>query len=249
MKQTIPFVKDISFNTRISEVTSIALEHNLSLVNNDSIVGNFIVGGRYKINDISINEESFEKSIPFDITLDDKYDASKVQLDIDDFYYEIINEEFLRVHIDVLADNLIYYKEKEPMPDEIIEHISIIDDELKEENLRNDNQNIVSEESNAVVNEKIDVKENIRDKEEIIINKSEENKIIEQTSEITNTLQSGFLSEKECYSTYKIHIIRENETLEEVKEKYNITKEELEKYNSLDKIVLGTKLIIPVFDE
>lgn len=249
MKQIIPFVKDLSFNTRLSEVTSIALEHNLSLVNNDSIVGSFVISGKYKINDISVNEELFEKSIPFDITLDDKYDASKVQLDIDDFYYEIINEEFLRVHIDVLADNLIYYKEKEPMPDEIIEHISIIDDELKEENLRNDNQNIVSEESSAVVNEKIVVKENIRDKEEIIINKSEENKIIEQTSEITGTLGSGFLSEKECYSTYKIHIIRENETLEEVKEKYNITKEELEKYNSLDKIVLGTKLIIPVFDE
>lgn len=251
MKQIIPFVKDLSFNTRLSEVTSIALEHNLSLVNNDSIVGNFIISGKYKINDISVNEELFEKSLPFDITLDDKYDASKVQLDIDDFYYEIINEEYLRVHIDVLADNLIYYKEKEkePMPTEIIENISIIDEELKEENTRNDNQNIVSEESSLSIDEKIDVKENIRDREEIIINKSEENKIVEQTSEIASTLQNGFLSEKECYSTYKIHIIRENETLDEVKEMYNISKEELEKYNSLDKIVLGTKLIIPVLDE
>ena len=61
MKQIIPFVKDISFNTDISEITSIALEHNLQMENADSIVGNFTISGKYKINDISVNEEVFEK--------------------------------------------------------------------------------------------------------------------------------------------------------------------------------------------
>ena len=61
MKQIIPFVKDVSLNTKISEITSIALEHNLQMENNDSIVGSFIVSGKYKINEISINEEVFEK--------------------------------------------------------------------------------------------------------------------------------------------------------------------------------------------
>src|SRR5574344_2619108 len=79
MKQIIPFVKDVSFNTRINEITSIALEHNLQMENNDSVVGTFIISGKYKINDISVNEESFENKIDFDITLDDKYDASKVE--------------------------------------------------------------------------------------------------------------------------------------------------------------------------
>ena len=93
MKQIIPFVKDLNFNTRISEITSIALEHNLKLENNDSVVGNFEISGKYKINDISVNEEVFSFDIPFDITLDDKYDASKIKIDIDNFYYEILNDE------------------------------------------------------------------------------------------------------------------------------------------------------------
>ena len=92
MKQTIPFVKDISFNSKIAEITSISLEHNLKMENDDSVVGTFIVSGKYKVNQISINEEEFKKDINFDITLDDKYDSSKVIIDIDDFYYEIINE-------------------------------------------------------------------------------------------------------------------------------------------------------------
>ena len=108
MKQIIPFVKDISLAPKIYEITSIALEHNLKMENSDSVVGSFTVSGKYRINNISINEEVFEENIPFDITLDSKYDASKVTIDIDDFYYEIVNDEFLRVHIDVLVDNLVY---------------------------------------------------------------------------------------------------------------------------------------------
>ena len=112
MKQIIPFVKDISLDSKISEITSIALEHNLKMENNDSVVGFFTISGKYKMNEISINEEVFEKKINFDITLDDKYDASKVTIDVDDFYYEIINNEYLRVHIDVKVDNLVYYKKE-----------------------------------------------------------------------------------------------------------------------------------------
>ena len=114
MKQIIPFVKDINLNSNIFEITSIALEHNLKMENNDSIVGVFTVSGKYKINEISLNEESFENNINFDITLDDKYDASKVKIDIDDFYYEIVDDVYLRVHIDVLVDNLVYAKK--PLP-------------------------------------------------------------------------------------------------------------------------------------
>ena len=45
---------------------------------------------------LGFKTEEFKKDINFDITLDDKYDSSKVIIDIDDFYYEIINEEYLR---------------------------------------------------------------------------------------------------------------------------------------------------------
>ncbi len=221
MKQTIPFVKDISFNSKIAEITSISLEHNLKMENDDSVVGTFVVSGKYKVNQISINEEEFKKDINFDITLDDKYDSSKVIIDIDDFYYEIINEEYLRVHIDVLIDNLTYIKKEEKPAIQEVEKETLTELKTNERltDIKEEKLNIVKQEEQQ---SKIDIKDNIT---------------------------TNFFDEKEQYITYKIHIIRENETINSIIEKYNVSKEELEKYNSLDNIVLGTKIIIPISNE
>ena len=162
MKQIIPFVKDISLAPKIYEVTSIALEHNLKMENSDSVVGSFTVSGKYRINDISINEEVFEENIPFDITLDSKYDASKVTIDIDDFYYEIINDEFLRVHIDVLVDNLVYEKKNVEKPAEIKkeERQSIMPNkEERNDDLMNDNVITSNKNEDALIREESAKKE------------------------------------------------------------------------------------------
>lgn len=248
MKQIIPFVKDISLDSKISEITSIALEHNLKMENNDSVVGFFTISGKYKMNEISINEEVFEKKINFDITLDDKYDASKVTIDVDDFYYEIINDEYLRVHIDVKVDNLVYYKKdiesitEEEAPS-LVEIIS--DDKEEKENKRNENEVLKKVERNIKEDIMIDDANNetLKIKEE----KKDDDKL--DISEITNNITSGFLGSEEKYSTYKVHIIRESETIKTVMEKYNVSKEELEKYNNLDNVILGTKIIVPVINE
>lgn len=248
MKQIIPFVKDISLDSKISEITSIALEHNLKMENNDSVVGFFTISGKYKMNEISINEEVFEKKINFDITLDDKYDASKVTIDVDDFYYEIINDEYLRVHIDVKVDNLVYYKKdiesitEEEAPS-LVEIIS--DDKEEKENKRNENEVLKKDERNIKEDIMIDDANNetLKIKEE----KKDDDKL--DISEITNNITSGFLGSEEKYSTYKVHIIRESETIKTVMEKYNVSKEELEKYNNLDNVILGTKIIVPVINE
>lgn len=248
MKQIIPFVKDISLDSKISEITSIALEHNLKMENNDSVVGFFTISGKYKMNEISINEEVFEKKINFDITLDDKYDASKVTIDVDDFYYEIINDEYLRVHIDVKVDNLVYYKKEiESITEEeapsLVEIIS--DDKEEKENKRNENEVLKKDERNIKEDIMIDDANNetLKIKEE----KKDDDKL--DISEITNNITSGFLGSEEKYSTYKVHIIRESETIKTVMEKYNVSKEELEKYNNLDNVILGTKIIVPVINE
>lgn len=217
MKQVIPFEKDLSFNNKISEITSIALEHNLKMENNDSIVGDFIISGKYKINSISLNEEEFNEKLLFDITLDDKYDSSKIKIDIDDFYYEIINEEYLRVHINVLIDNLVYIKENIP-----------IKAEKKE-----DDKTIIIDKDN--------------DLREDLIEDMKTEEINEEKEEIN--LTSNFLDTKENYSCYKVHIIRGDESLDDVKKLYNVSNDELEKYNDLNNIVIGTKIIIPLNNE
>lgn len=237
MKQIIPFVKDISLAPKIYEVTSIALEHNLKMENSDSVVGSFTVSGKYRINNISINEEVFEENIPFDITLDSKYDASKVTIDIDDFYYEIINDEFLRVHIDVLVDNLVYEKKEVEKPKEIIkeerEEISTIINE-RNDDLMNDNVITSSKNEDTLIREE-DAKTSKKDEE--------------RESDITNKIETGLFDKEEKYITYKVHIVRDTETIDEITAKYNVSKEELEKYNDLNNIVLGTKIIIPISNE
>lgn len=237
MKQIIPFVKDISLAPKIYEVTSIALEHNLKMENSDSVVGSFTVSGKYRINNISINEEVFEENIPFDITLDSKYDASKVTIDIDDFYYEIVNDEFLRVHIDVLVDNLVYEKKEVEKPKEIIkeerEEISTIINE-RNDDLMNDNVTLSDKKEDTLIREE-DVKASKKDEE--------------RESDITNKIETGLFDKEEKYITYKVHIVRDTETIDEITTKYNVSKEELEKYNDLNNIVLGTKIIIPISNE
>lgn len=230
MRQTIPFVKDISFNSKIAEITSISLEHNLKMENNDSVVGTFTISGKYKVNKISINEEEFKKDINFDITLDDKYDSSKVIIDIDDFYYEIVNEEYLRVHIDVLIDNLLYIK-KEEKP--FIQEIE-----------KNDLAELKTEERISNVN---DFKDISFEEEKVNAIKQDNDTIKKDDKE--SSITTNFLNEKEQYITYKVHIIRENETVDTIIEKYNVSKEELEKYNSLDNVGLGTKIIVPISSE
>lgn len=236
MKQIIPFVKDISLAPKIYEITSIALEHNLKMENSDSVVGSFTVSGKYRINDISINEEVFEENIPFDITLDSKYDASKVTIDIDDFYYEIINDEFLRVHIDVLVDNLVYEKEKVEKPAEVKkeERQSILPNkEERNDDLMNDNVITSNKNEDTLIREESSKKE-----------VSEE-----RDSDITSKIETGLFDKEEKYITYKVHIVRDTETIDEITTKYNVSKEELEKYNDLNNIVLGTKIIIPISNE
>lgn len=255
MIKIVPFVKDIKFNTKLSEITSISLEHDLKL-EDLSVAGEFIIKGNYKINDISINKEEFNFKVPVYITLDEKYDSSKVAIDIDNFFYEIINDEVLRVHIDVSLDNLEIIKEDvKPIIEEVNkkkeeiimpDDLKIKDDEKLVENLRSDDKKEVKKEVVEETVKKEEKKEKEVKKEESV---KEEKTKKSQKEEIENAIKSNFLSEEEMFVTYKVHIIRENETVEDIIKKYETTKEELELYNDLSNVVLGTKLLIPCKNE
>lgn len=255
MIKIVPFVKDIKFNTKLSEITSISLEHDLKL-EDLSVAGEFIIKGNYKINDISINKEEFNFKVPVYITLDEKYDSSKVAIDIDNFFYEIINDEVLRVHIDVSLDNLEIIKEDvKPIIEEVNkkkeeiimpDDLKIKDDEKLVGNLRSDDKKEVKKEVVEETVKKEEKKEKEVKKEESV---KEEKTKKSQKEEIENAIKSNFLSEEEMFVTYKVHIIRENETVEDIVKKYETTKEELELYNDLSNVVLGTKLLIPCKNE
>ena len=134
MKKLVPFTKEIEFKTMISKVTSISLEHTLRVEKDNLISGYFILEGAYKMTQASQIDEEFSYKIPVDIELDEKYDTSNITLDIDDFTYEIIDEEKMRLNITLCIDNI---EEKEvvlPVED-VIEDFDTL--ELEDKNSGN----------------------------------------------------------------------------------------------------------------
>lgn len=112
MKKIIPFKKDITFNTNIGEVNSVSLEKYIETVNNNTVKGYFVIEGDYRLSESSVSLDPFEYKIPFDISVDKKYETDEMEIEIDNFYYEILNNKILSVNIDLSLDNLKEKKEE-----------------------------------------------------------------------------------------------------------------------------------------
>lgn len=55
--------------------------------------------------------------------------------------------------------------------------------------------------------------------------------------------------DKESFGTFVVYIVRQNETINSIIEKYHTSLEEIEKYNDIKNVSIGTKLIIPLLHE
>ncbi len=108
---------------------------------------------------------------------------------------------------------------------------------LNEETIKNEE---------AVTKQFTEKEESVTMNEENYINNTYEN--TEEDSEQVESLSNIFssLSEKEeTFATYSVYILREDESVNSIIEKYKTTKEELEKYNDLNTLTKGSKIIIP----
>ena len=99
MNCKIPFTKDIDFERKLYEITSISLEHETKVEDN-TLKGNFIIAGDYKSHEVSVNKEPFSYILPFEIALAENIDKDTIEFMIEDFTYEIIDNSILRVKID-----------------------------------------------------------------------------------------------------------------------------------------------------
>lgn len=212
MEKIVPFKRDISFENKIAEIRSISLEHTYEIQNN-LISGTFIISGNYKLTDTSTNVDPFKFEIPFDISIDSRYELNKATVDINDFFYELINNEVLSVSITLIIDNL---EEKE---------------EREMEEIQEEKQGV--EEIKPVSYENAE--------------KDDEAEEVKTASISPETVKSIFdnMDENEGYVVYKVHIVTENDTIESIMEKYDVTKEALEAYNDLNDLKIGDKLIVP----
>ena len=221
MKQIIPFEKDILFKTKIGELTSISLDNDLILKGEDIVTGNFYIKGTYKMISSSTNEEEYSYKIPCEIQISDIYDTYDCTIDIDDFSYEIKNDDTLCVKISVLLDNLIK-KELE------------VTEKIKEEELIDMTNSLPIEEIENVVIE--DEKP-----EELVIDERNIDHV-----NVLNDIKSDIISNTdESYLTYKVYTVQEEDTIEKICTNYKVSIDQIKDYNDFDNLTTGLKLLIP----
>lgn len=258
MKQIIPFKKDLLFKTKVSEVTSISLEHNFK-IEDDVISGEFHISGDYKMTDGSIHRENFDFNLPFDIALDSRYKKESMVVDIDNFYYQIINNDTLQVHIDLYVNG----EKQIPVEDRKSEAIKFEDlvDEIDLEHIEeeeNDIEQVEIESDRDIEFFKPERKENIMDNEIVGEAEVEESKNINQNINVNQNINEKKVNDfnifdnvddSETYKAYYVYIVKEDDTIDKILEKYHISKEEVTMYNDLENIKMGDKIIIPSKNE
>ena len=254
MKQIIPFKKELLFKTKVSEITAISLEHTLSLKEDDLISGEFFITGDYKMTEGSINREKFQFKLPFDIALDSRYDINSMVIDIDNFYQEIINNESLQVNIDV-------YVEGEKIEDEevieiedktIVSDTNVIEDGKKQVFFEDVKEEALIEDRNN----DMEIKDLFKEEYEPAIEVSKPQPIVmELEKEVANNVNTTNefnlfenIDNSDTYVTYYVYIVKEEDNLDKILSKYNVTKEDIAHYNNLENINPGTKLIIPSYN-
>ena len=274
MKKIISFEKELDFPSMIGEITSISLDQQIEFNNSSSATGKFIISGTYKMTEASTLVENFNYEIPVEIELTERLDLSSVKISINDFNYEIINDDVLKCNIDLLLEGVeeIVLDDEIPLEtltEKIKDTKDFLDKDLNREcdgDLKNDSDKVI-EEKNEIIEEAVTVKNNDKNiTEEIleneismpeaetdenlnIIEKKESDDMEDNKTNNISSLFQVFENSEETFTTYSVYIIRKEDSIEKILDTYNVTKEELSEYNDLNNLEIGSKIIIPNCNE
>ena len=262
MKQIIPFNKEIVFKTMISKVTSISLEHTLSLQDESTISGDFIVSGSYKMTEASQIDEDFCYKVPVEIEIDNKYDTSNLDLEIDDFTYEVIDEEKLLLNIALCIDGLelkVADEKELDSSDDLTSEIETVETLFNDESsldssiLEKERKNEIKEDLFLELSKNIDLqipsssslKEDLETVQSIDLSAFDTKDNSAKKESDAPSIFSAFKNTEETFATYSVYIMRDGDNLDTVVNKYKTTREDLSLYNDLSDIRVGSKIIIP----
>lgn len=222
----VPYEKEIVFNTKIKEICSISLEYEANVLD-EELSGDFILVGEYKVHELSVNKEPFKYRIPFSIELSDDIIRDSIKHDINNFTYEIVDEDTLKVNIEF---NITY---------EVVEE-KVKKEEIEEQEKKNE-VNEVEENTEERINiPSLDIPvDTILPKEE-----KEDNKI-EEPNTPDNIVLNNSLNTINTYVTYHIHILDDGESIDSISLKYNVPTDVLKEYNDNIKWEKGSKVLIP----
>lgn len=251
MKMSIPYEKEIVFNTKIAEITSISLEYEANVLDED-IEGEFIVSGDYKIHELSVNKEPFKYRIPFSVSLTDDIIRDSIKYDINNFTYEVIDDDTLKVNIEFgVSYEMVKEKEEDskeelikdavtfPNKEEELEKQKREDAASRELNNLLDDIELNNEISNNKIKDNTSIKDNAVDVK--VKNTTEEANNNVNKEVVLNNVSNAL----NTYVTYHIHILNDGEDVNTIINKYKVTKELIDEYNSGLEWVMGEKVIIP----
>ena len=241
MRESIPYEKEIVFNTKIAEITSISLEYEANVLDED-IEGDFIVSGDYKIHELSVNKEPFKYRIPFSVSLTDDIIRDSIKYDINNFTYEIIDDDTLKVNIEFgidyeLVKEKIQKEEVKETREDVIQGEVTKDDKasLELNNLLDDIElNNTSSDSKTL------------DYTTLKDSKIDNSKVLDTTDNTSKEVVLNNVSESlNTYVTYHIHVFCDGEDIDTIINKYKVSKEVIDEYNQGLEWVMGEKVIIP----
>lgn len=232
MKKTLSFEKDLTFQTMIGEVTTISFEEDLKFIDKSDIAGNFYISGKYKMTEASTILEDFSYSIPVEIATIESYDLETTNITVQNFTYEIVDDDILRCKIDVLIEG-----REELIVDEIEKEEKIKESREEEKELlefaeQNLDNTYIKEDKieNKIEEKKIDIieekKEDTRECDDDIIDKAleelpikEKSNIKKQSMEIKEEAKE---EEKDKIIEEKSDTIKENNIIKEERPKLKV---------------------------
>lgn len=285
MRKVISFDKELEFKTMIGEITSISLDQDLSFQDDSTVSGELVVSGKYKLTAASRLEDDFLFHLPMEIVLTERLDSKTRNVTIEDFRYEVEDNDILLCHIDLLVEGVEIIDDIESdssdsdirettgsSASEIVDssHDAGIKSELSEEELRpveatdivtpiestfstpavssqreEPFMDIVPAISSNASDKSIDVDVDISVNNNVTDTADTKDLKDQDESDGVGSLFSSFKDSDETFATYSVYIFRANDTIEMIMDKYQVTKEELESYNDLSSLTIGSKVIIP----
>lgn len=274
MKETLKYNKEIEFENNISEISSISLECTYN-EDDQRASGVFQVEGSYKSFELE-DEEDFRYELPFQKELDN-FKENSLNIEINDFNYEInankliididytisyeekdyLDEEELNRFLEEHEVDVISFKEETPPPEEeakenedevrLIEEVSLEKEEIVVEEKNTENVSDVTDEIEIETKEEREEPMIVEEKQ---VNDEEKKEKTPEENErlIEDTLLSN-INQEEKYITYHVYVCENDDTLEGISKKYNLSINEIIEYNNVEEIKGGMKLILPAKDE
>ena len=215
----------------IGEVTTISFEEDLKFIDKSDIAGNFYISGKYKMTEASTILEDFSYSIPIEIATIENYDLETTKITVQNFTYEIVDDDILRCKIEIQIEGR----------EEILLDESLMEENSEEEKefldfaekkidaiepeavlVREKEESIQSNSLEQIKNEKVEL---VRECDDDIINKAlEDLPIKENVGEVEH---KEAVLEKQDIKHEEVEIKQEiDEEKSEIIKNENIVKEE-----------------------